>query len=171
MKVFLQPTTLADYEDYYMTRSDSTDIYWNGHNSPPDKAEFYKLYCNRIITAPFKNPGDVHIFLIKVDNGLGEVRTAGFIHLIMRESGTEIGCSVIKEYQGKGLGTKALGLAVDYAREHSDIYSSYICVRIRDDNIASQKMAQKSGFKRTDEYEIKKYPKVGDMKLRTYKLD
>ena len=45
-----------------------------------------------------------------------------------------------------------------------------VIVRIRDDNIPSQRIAIKNGFTRTNDYELVDYPACNQMnvKLRTY---
>ena len=78
----------------------------------------------------------------------------------------EIGYSIKENFQGNGYGTKALALGIELAHEHGE----NIIVRIRDDNIASQRVAINNGFERTDEYVFQNIPNVGKVKLRTYRL-
>lgn len=73
---------------------------------------------------------------------------------------------MIEEYQGHGYATKALKLGVEIAKE----IDQSIYVQIRDDNVASQSVARKCGFVRTDEYLEHEYPKTGSVPLRKYRL-
>ncbi len=55
-------------------------------------------------------------------------------------------------------------MAVDIIKNNN----SNIILNIRDDNIASQKIALKSGFERSNKYINKNYPHVGVVKFREY---
>ena len=85
--------------------------------------------------------------------------------MIWREDGIEIGYSITEQYQRLGYATQALQQAIPLARK----YSCNIMLRIRDDNIASQRVASKCGFSRTEKYIEKEYPVAGKVKLRVYK--
>lgn len=161
-KISLKQTFLNDYDAYYKIRCSPGDIYWNGYLSKPDYDKLKKIFIQRISNTPF-NIGDRHIYLIILHDGTNSI-SIGFIQLLHRESCIEIGYTVIEDYQGKGFATEALKLALTIARKKE----KKVIVCIRDDNIASQKVAIKCGFFRTDEYIEKEYPKVGIVKLRTY---
>lgn len=72
----------------------------------------------------------------------------GFVQLIKREDSVKIGYSIYENFQGNGYGTKAFALEIKLAYEHGE----NIIVRIRDDNIASQKVAINNGFLQTETY-------------------
>ena len=151
------------FDEYYAIRSDRTDVYWNGYTAPPDKNSFMELYLSRLSSAPFNDPEDRRLYLVKLC-GVGYI--IGFVQLIKREDSVEIGYSIKENFQGNGYGTKALALGIKLAHEHGED----IIVRIRDDNIASQKVAINNNFARTEVYVFQSIPSIGEVKLRTYRL-
>lgn len=164
-KVTLIETSADNYEEYYHVRCSPADIYWNGHTSPPEYETFRKLFLSRLSSARFTQPEDRRLYLIRLEEE-NLFQVVGFVQLIKHEEYVEIGYSVIEAYQKRGIASVALKSAISLARMHD----KRICVRIRDDNIASQKVAMKNGFVRTDVYEICEYSNAGKVKLRTYRL-
>lgn len=162
MCVSLKPTTSDDYDEYYRIRSSPGDIYWNGYNSKPDKESFYDLFLCRLGAAVFEKNEDRRNYLIQINEDVN----VGFVQLIKREDGIDIGYTVVEQYQRHGYASKALAQGIELAKE----FDNRIYVQIRDDNIASQKVALKCGMVKTDEYIVKEYPQVGKMKLRKYRL-
>lgn len=160
-RIFLHPTSKDDFEEYYLVRSDPTDVYWNGFSSPPEKESFKLSFYKRTADAPFEKPEDRRNYLIKLND---TYETIGFVQLIRKNDCVEIGYSVSVPYQGKGYAKEALNLGIELAKE----FSLPLVVQIRDDNIASQKVATKNGFVKTDIFVKKKYPKAGIVKLRKY---
>ena len=155
--------TEKDYDEYYRIRSSPSDIYWNGYNDKPDYSSFRRIFLNRIFPAPFERDQDRRIYLIKYDKKV----YVGFVQLIRHVDCIEVGYSIIEEYQNLGYATEALQNMIPIALR----YCSKIIVRIRDDNGASQRVAIKNGFIRTNTYVEQAYPIVGYVKLRTYVLD
>ncbi len=148
-EVILHEATPDDYEEYYNLRCDPTDIYWKGFSKEPDKEEHKKLYLTRLEKLS-NSPADktVKIYLIKA-KVINEFVTVGYINLRFFKSTITIGISVSKDYQGYGIGTKAMSLTVNIAKK----YDKDIHLSIRDDNISSRKMAEKCGFVPTEEFE------------------
>lgn len=160
-KIYLKATNESDFEEYYRVRSDLTDIYWNGYTKAPEKDCFREIFKGRTAFSRFEQPEDRRNYLIKKCI-TGE--TIGFVQLIRRKEAIEIGYSVLKDYQGMGYATEALYQGVKYACK----YELPIIVMIRDDNLASQCVAKKNGFIRTDSFIEREYPEVGVIKLRKY---
>ena len=149
-KIFLSETIADNYDDYYKVRCSPADIYWNGHADPPPYDSFRELYLSRTSAARFTEPEDRRIYLIKLQSD-DDSQTVGFIQLIKHSDCVEIGYTVVEEFQRRGIATEALRIAMELAKAHSD----NICVKIRDDNIASQGVAKKNGFVPTNECEIR----------------
>ena len=165
-ELILKPATENDYEDYYMVRSCPGDIYWNGYDGKPDKEKFKTGYLKRLGDTPLTMPEDRRNYLIQLINIDSKVSTIGFIQLIRRVDGIDIGYTVMEEYQGHGYATRALLLGIEKAREFDD----RIYVQIRDDNEASKRVAIKCGFMKSDDYIVKSYSRCGNVKLRKYYL-
>ena len=161
--IYLYPTSEKDFEDYYIVRSDPDDVYWNGYSSAPEKEGFREGFLKRTANARFEKPEDRRNYLIRENS---TDLTVGFVQLIRRENAVEIGYSVSHQFQGRGYATQALMLGIELSKK----FSLPIIVRIREDNIPSQRVAIKNGFKKTEEYKIKKCYKAGDVKLFKYIL-
>ena len=159
MNVKLVETTSGDYEEYYKIRSTPGDVYWNGYSAPPDKEQFKKIFLDRTCEQKFDKVGDRRIYFINYQDTI-----VGFVQLIKRVNKIEIGYTVKEEYQGLGIATKAVNLALPIALT----YAPMLSIRVRDDNIASQKVALKNRFVRTDNYEMLHTAKSGDVVLREY---
>lgn len=163
-RIILAGARSSDFDEYYRIRCSPADIYWNGFTSAPESSSFKELFLSRTVDSRFELPEDRNLYFIRlVENGSSFINV-GFIQLIKHENSVEIGYSITEEYQGNGYATEALCKAVELAKPYSD----RIIVKIRDDNIASQKVAIKSGFIRTDTYIEKIYPVAGRIRLRTY---
>ena len=164
MELYLKPTTAEDYDIYYAIRCSPGDVYWNGYLSAPDKEDFRKIFLRRLGDARFEQPEDRRLFLIQVRTE-NDDNSVGFLQLIKREDGIDIGYTVTEANQKRGYATTALKLGIQLAKQFDD----NIYVQIRDDNIPSQHVALKCKFIRTEEYTEHEYPKVGKVKLRKYK--
>ena len=162
VNVVLKPTIASDYNDYYNIRSSPADIYWNGYESAPDQEQFRDVFIKRLGNTPLENTEDRRLYLIQLE----DKTYVGFVQLIKRQDGIDISYTVTEEYQGKGYATEALKLAISIAMK----FTESVYVQIRDDNIASQCVAKKCGFIRTDEYSVHDYPKAGKVALRKYRL-
>lgn len=161
--IYLHPTSEKDFEDYYAVRSDPGDVYWNGYSKAPEKESFRKGFLLRTASARFDKPEDRRNYLIK--NSSNNI-TVGFVQFIRKEDSVEIGYSVLTEFHGCGFATEALKIGIERAKS----FGLPIIVNIRDDNVASQKVAIKNGFIMTEEYIEKEYYKAGKVKLRKYVL-
>ena len=159
----LTETTPADYEAYYKIRCSPSDIYCNGYAGPPDKERFKSIYLSRLSSARFSQPEDRNLYLITLNE---PVISIGFVQLIHRGDAVEIGYSVSEAFQRQGYATEALRQAVNLAEG----YRLPIILQIRDDNVASQKVAIHNGFSPSDRFCEKSYPKAGLIRLRTYFL-
>ena len=165
-KIYLEGSTLDKYDIYYKIRSTPSDIYWNGYTSKPDELEFKDIYRKCVYDADFSCSGDRKIFFVKLKCENQPDDYVGFVQLIRRDDSVEIGYGILEEYQKRGYATEALRQARSIAHR----YSKKLIIRIRDDHVASIKVAEKNNFFPTEEYQIKDCPNVGAVKLRTYRL-
>ena len=153
------------YDEYFRIRCCQNDIYWMGHLSAPDYDRLKECYLSRTESSRFSEVGDKRIYLIEQEEDKGTT-IIGQILMSINEDGIEIGISIDDRYQGMGIGTASINMAVSEAKNYSDS----IYVRIRDDNIPSQKAFQKNGFIKTEDYIRQDYPHVGSVNLRKYVL-
>lgn len=159
-KIRLIGATIDDFEDYYKIRCEPSDIFWMGHTSPPDYQMIFGVFSERLGTNSLSKNGDKVIYMAKNAND----ESVGFLMLSLTNYGIEIGVSLFEKYQGHGFGTRIIKDALFLCQN----YNFIIYARIRDDNTASQKIFLKNGFCRTENFEMKKYPKVGYVALREY---
>ena len=162
-QITLLDTTMDMFDDYFKMKCDETDMYWNGYASPPNEEELKKVFKSRLSSVPFHEVEDRRIYFIHLQT---QEKNIGFIQLRMHSDAVELGYGILQPYQGHGYGTKGLALGVKCALEHR----KKVFVRIRDDNIPSQRIAIKNGFTRTDNYEMVDYPSYDNMnvKFRVY---
>lgn len=160
LKIKLTGASIGDFEDYYKIRCEASDIFWMGHTSPPNYQMIYGVFSERLGTNQLSKIGDKVIYMAKEDNNV----TVGFVMLSLTSSGIEIGISLFQKYQSLGLGTKIIAEALPMSLS----YNHTVYARIRDDNTASQKIFIKNGFNRTEEFEMKEYPTVGNVAFRKY---
>ena len=166
LDISLKPAQIEDYDDYYAVRSCPGDVYWNGYKDKPNKDDFFELFQKRLGNTRLEKPEDRRIYLVRLHDA-GDERSIGFIQLIKRTDGIDISYTIMEKWQRHGYASWALKLGVVQAKQLSD----HIYVQIRDDNEASQKVALKCGFVRTDETVVKDYPFAGKVKLRKYQYN
>ena len=161
-RIYLKGASQSDFEDYYLVRCTPSDILWNGYNDKPNKKKLREIFNTRLKDNPLKEIDSGRIYLIKL---LEKDVTIGFIHMLRKCDGIEIGYTIIDKYQGFGYATEALLKMTSIARKISAI----VYLKIREDNIASQKVAKKTGFMATDELSIRSAP-AGNYVMRKYIL-
>lgn len=160
-RIKLIGASLDDFEDYYQIRCEPSDIYWMGHTSPPNYQMIRGIFSERLAPKALKEEGDRVIYMAKDANG----DTVGFAMLSLTNDGIEIGISLLQKFQGLGYGTEIISEIVSLATGEYE-HSLFAC--IRDDNKASQKIFMRNGFNRTEQFEMKEYPKVGYVPFRKY---
>lgn len=164
-EIYLKPTQIEDYEDYYAVRSCPGDVYWNGYTSKPDKEKFFSLFQKRLGNRRLEKPEDRRNYLVRLRDAKGD-KSVGFIQLINRDDGIDISYTIMEAWQRHGYATRALVLGINEAKQ----FGERIYVQIRDDNTASQKVALKCGFAPTEEVIENDYPLAGKVKLRKYRF-
>jgi RimJ/RimL family protein N-acetyltransferase len=94
------------------------------------------------------NPSDLQPFIIEKKDGskIGFIAHFHVLHLGTGTKQLEIGYSLVPSERGKGYGTEALGIMVDYLFLSKDIMR--IQAQTDQRNAASQKILEKAGFKK-----------------------
>jgi RimJ/RimL family protein N-acetyltransferase len=94
------------------------------------------------------NPSDIKPFIIekKDESKIGFIAHFHVLHLGTGTKQLEIGYSLVPNERGKGYGTEALGIMVDYLFLSKDVMR--IQAQTDQRNVASQKVLEKAGFKK-----------------------
>ncbi|WP_018626840.1 GNAT family N-acetyltransferase [Niabella aurantiaca] len=133
-KILLQPTVVADLEQFFIFQLDKEANYLAAFTAkdPANKTAYLNKYT-KLLSEP-----TVHMRTIVVGNAI-----AGSISKFEMEGNAEITYWIGRDFWGKGIGTAALKnfLVIENARP--------IFGRVAFDNIGSQKVLEKCGFVRT----------------------
>ena len=159
-RISIVEASIDDFDDYYQIRCEPSDIYWMGHTSAPDYDFIFGVFLERLGPKTLSRVGEKVIYMAKDDNDA----TVGFAMMSLTSIGIEIGISLFQKYQNMGYGAEIVSEIVSVAEK----YGLLLFARIRDDNIASQKIFMKNGFNRTEQFEMKEFPKVGYVAFRKY---
>jgi len=94
------------------------------------------------------NPSDIKPFIVEKKDGskIGFIVHFHVLHLGTGAKQLEIGYSLVPSERGKGYGTEALGIMVDYLFLSKDVMR--IQAQTDQRNAASQKILEKAGFKK-----------------------
>ncbi len=138
-----EEANLSNYDDYYAIRSEPTNIFWTGYSAAPDYEKFKQWYIERI------NDKEKFLYLVYHNNVC-----IGSLNIDIYSDHVMIGYSVKEEFQGKGYAT----CIVKKAKEI--IFKNWkgkpIKAWVSSKNIASIKVLEKNGFRRTETTEYRK---------------
>jgi RimJ/RimL family protein N-acetyltransferase len=144
--VFVQKAKLEDYEDYLEIRSEKKNLFWTGYSNPPDYEKF-KLWFNERINNPKRD-----IYLMYTNDGC-----LGSLHLDIYDEYIAIGYSIKEKYEGRGYASKLVKEAINICNliklQNRDI--KLIIAWINQHNFASIKVAEKNGFKKSENTQLK----------------
>ncbi len=142
-RLILRPLTILDAEDLYKYRSDaetnqyqgwipkSIDDVQNFISKTADKIDEYDTWFQLAIISKEKGEmiGDIGIHFFDVDRYQ-----------------VEIGCTLAKNYHGKGIAIEALKAVIEYLFDN--LYKQRITCSIDPKNRASIKMVERLGFRK-----------------------
>jgi RimJ/RimL family protein N-acetyltransferase len=119
-------------------------------NKPEVSGEYNPLHQMSKTEAEkvFENPSDIKSFIIEKKDG-GKIGFIAHFHVLHMGTGTkqlEVGYTLVPSERGKGYGTEALEIMVDYLFLSRDMMR--IQAQTDQRNVASQKILEKAGFKR-----------------------
>lgn len=128
--------TLKNFDFYYNLKCEYSAIYWSGYEKSPQKTNLYTHYVNLLDYKEHKNK---EIYFIISDNV-----EFGYIQFTYNKNEIELGIGVSERYSGKGIGTKAINLALEKLQKK---YKNMDVVAwIREDNKASERIFKNNGF-------------------------
>ncbi|MCU6753622.1 GNAT family N-acetyltransferase [Bovifimicola ammoniilytica] len=137
----------SEFKEYYAIRCEKSNIYWSGYHNPPDYDIMKKCYSQRTEKDRFSEIGDKRVYFIR-ENINNQV--VGFIQLSIMADGIEMGYGIKEKFQGNHYATEAIKLAIEEAQNISD----NIYVKIRENNVASQKAVLNNNFIPSDKVGI-----------------
>lgn len=147
MEYSFERATRQGYDDYYRIRSQNKDLYWTGYAEPPDYRTFFNWYMERLGEA------DRHIYLIYDHN-----ECLGYLHIDYCDNYAAIGYSVREGWEGRGIATTIVKEAIRLAEQKKESKESLAIITcwINEHNIASIRVVEKCGFRRTKKSEIRR---------------
>jgi RimJ/RimL family protein N-acetyltransferase len=149
----LRDATMDDFESFYKIKSEDDNLYWCGYDRKPIKENLFKFW-NKYVTENTTRT----IFIISWGG-----KTVGYMY-VDDDTDIEISIGISYSYTGQGLATKALGEVVQKLKTQNKNIIGYI----REDNVKSQSVFRKVGFKITDVYRSMLLPTL-EHEIKLYK--
>jgi RimJ/RimL family protein N-acetyltransferase len=150
-----RPAVASDFDNIYQLRSEENNLYWTGYENPPDYASFREWYAERLLD------DKRHIFVFHDKEVF-----VGFLNFDLYESYIAIGYNVTHKSQGKGYGTQIVQGAIKEAFKKKSAKLTKIIAWISEKNIASQKVARRNGFVKSDTVDIRERHGVKEQYFR-----
>lgn len=159
--MILEKAKMEEFEEYYAIKCEDFNLYWTaGDYAKPPRENLLRFYT-KCINTDESTPVRKEIYLVKTDDG----EVAGYIYLDINEDVLDIPIAIKKEYTGKGYAKQAILEGMRLAKEKG---FKRAVGKIREDNIASQKLyCEKCGWNMTDEY-VEFYSKESDKNIKMY---
>ena len=137
--VSLQKADSDFFDDFFRFKSEEKNIYWSGHSNAPNYKSLKSWYLNEI-----NNNENRIIFKILYLN-----ESVGYLYCdILENELIELSYAIKKSFEGKGIGTDAVKEAINFIKKSQ--YKNYtIRAFVANNNIASKKIMDKIGFRKT----------------------
>jgi ribosomal-protein-alanine N-acetyltransferase len=141
---------LADFEDFYMLKSEPNNIFWSGFTDAPDKEGFKSHYQKEL------ERDDRTIIFLYINNEIAGYVAISFDNI---NKTTETAHGVVSNFGGRGLGKKLIKYAVEYSIEKIP-QANNIIGWIAEDNVGSIKNVLGNGYAMTDEFEFRSFQQL-----------
>lgn len=139
----LRPIDINDTESIFEYRSDSVANMYQGWI--PQNISDVEEFIGKI--SPIPNLPDSWFQLVIIENETKRIIGDIGIHFLDSENKqVEIGCTLSKDYQGKGYATEALRVVIDYLS--NDLKKHRIIASIDPDNSSSIRLVERLGFRK-----------------------
>ncbi|MFA6755720.1 MAG: GNAT family N-acetyltransferase [Bacilli bacterium] len=151
--IYLDDIKEKDKKEYYkLTVDDELNKYW-GYDYRKDISEENVNEDNvfEMLINDKHNKDDFSFGVFKNNELVGEI----VFHEIEMVNASEIGFRIIKEYQNKGIMSKAVKAAISFAFDY--LHFDYLKVKCFKENIPSYKLIEKNNFKKIKEDETFDY--------------
>ena len=146
-RAFLRPIEKEDNEQIFSYRSDSETNKYQG---------WIPKTLNDVNEFISKNPDEINkpetwFQLVIMEKSTNKIIGDIGIHFIDSDNfQSEIGCTLSKEYQGKGFATETMRATVDYL--FKKLYKHRIVTSIDTQNIDSIKLVERLGFRKEGQF-------------------
>lgn len=143
----LRKATISDFEVLYRLRCEDNNIRWTGHIEAPSKDGLREWYAKAL-----SNPTrDIYLYWYNDD-------CLGYLYVdVVNDDEREIAYGISEKQQGKGYASSMICDCIRLLRE-AGIKS--IRAAISDFNAASEHVATKNGFYKTEEYYYSELPLI-----------
>lgn len=142
-RLHIQPMTPMDAKSVFNYRSDANSNRFQGWI--PDSLEDVSNFISQKISAELNIPGTWFQFVILLKSEDIIIGDIGMHFNSTMNTEVEIGCTLAREYQGKGYATEALTKIIDYL--FFDLHKTHITASIDPRNKSSIKLFERLGFK------------------------
>ena len=144
-KIELKMLTADNASDYFKLIDDNRRYFGNFNNLDQDKYQSVQEVENSL-----KSADKIRYGVYQGDNLVG---TINLQNIAEQEGGVEIGYLVAEKYIGRNIATRALMKLMRYAKNNF----RYLVADAHVDNIASQRVLEKAGFKKVSKQGNKYY--------------
>lgn len=126
-----------DFDFFYKLKSEASNIFWTGHDSPPDREGLQKYFDNILAHQDEKLARKIYVILYNNS-------PAGTIYLIPSKVPGEIDIApaVSDIYRGKGIAGKAYNIGLDMAKKMG---FCKLVGSVREDNVSSIRLLSSCG--------------------------
>lgn len=128
--------TVLERDDLPLIQRWSNDLEFVGEFEPFHQSSLHSMQKH------FDELKDTDWFIVSTKDG----ERIGYVLGVKFEDCFSIGYSFVPEARGKGLGTEAVRMLVDYIFMHRDV--ARIQAETHPDNLASQRVLEKAGFQK-----------------------
>ena len=147
--MLLRKASLNEFDALYLLRCENTNIRWTGHDVAPNRASLYDWFKKML-----NNPNrDIYLYW-------KDEICIGYLYVdVLDENDREIAYGISEHQQGKGYASSMIDDCIKLLREQG---VTHLKAAISDANIASENVALKNGFIKSEEYYYSELPLICD---------
>lgn len=134
-EVHIEKANIDFFDFFFSIKSEEENIYWAGHDTPPDYDSLKKWYLSQL-----DNEARVIFQVSNNEEYIGYV----YVDIYPEVRQVELSYAISSKFSGNGYGSKAVGKGVEYAQKHFPTYQ--IKAYVAKDNLASHRIMEKNNF-------------------------
>ena len=144
--ITLRRATLVDFDFFLAVKSGTSDIYWTGHEAPPEREVLREFFVTQLGSATRT------VFICEAD---GE--PVGYLYLdTTSDDSYDIGYSILDRLHGRGLGSGMIRALLSLPEIASGSWT--VVAWILERNLASRSIVLANGFAATAELRMVSVP-------------